>query len=252
MKLQREKWLRWENSVASQWAASYLLILLIPIFTMPFSSRYISKMMVSEIEKADHAVLSSLQADIDQSLESAHAVFSFIFRSAEFSDTARHRSDSLSFRTDGAAFMKSLRAYRSSAGVGEVLVYWTQNDYLLINDTFTKSAQVFGARQFNVPDSIPQEEWLELLGRKYNNQFLISRHFSIRPTGSGIVYAHSIENQACGRVNVFVNIPLTAMQSIAKRLDGGILLLLDENNEVLAAYGEQEISPLKIPEISGK
>ncbi len=252
MKRQSEKWKRWKNSVAVHWVASYLLILLIPIFTTLFSSRHVGKIMVAEIEKANQAVLSSLKADMDQQLENAHAAFSFIFQNGNFSNTTRRRGDSLDFRTDGAAFMKALQAYCSSTDTGEVLVYWTENDYLLLGGSFTKSAQLFGARQMHVSDGLTQAEWLSLLGESYNNQFLISPAFSIRSSKNSIVYAHSVENRACGRVNVFVHIPLSAIQEISKRLEGSILLLLDGNGAVLtAAYGGREIPDLELPVLSG-
>lgn len=251
MKRQPEKWRRWKNSIAIQWAASYLLILLIPIFTTLFSSRYVSRIMVSEIEKANQAVLSSLKADMDQQLENAHAALSFIFRNPDFSNTTRRRGDSLEFRSGGAAFMKALQAYRSSTNTGEIGIYWVENDYLLLGETFTKSAHIFGARQIYTADGLTQEEWLSLLGESYNNRFLLSSFFSIRPSASGIVYAHSIENRACGRVNVFVNIPLTAMREISRRLEGSVLLLLSEDGTVLtAACDGQEIPSLEIPALS--
>lgn len=252
MKKGAQKWRRWKNSVASQWAASYLLILLIPICTTLFSSRYTSRIMVAEIEKANQAVLQSLKADMDQQLENTRAAFSFIFRNVDFSNTTRHRSDSLEFRTDGAAFMKALQAYRSSTDIGEILVCWVENGYLLLGNTFTKSEQIFGARQLSVSDGMTQEDWFALLGDSYNQQFLLSSQFSIRPSGNSIVYAHSIENRSCGRVNIFVCIPLMAMQDISQRLQGSILLLLDEKGDILAAAGDgQDIPALPLPALPG-
>ncbi|WMJ86899.1 AraC family transcriptional regulator [Anaerocolumna sp. MB42-C2] len=219
------------TSVTTTWLISYILILLIPLFTSLFQYIYTNSAVVDQINRSNEKLLNNIQYNIDRILNTLDSSSTSIIFNDHFEKLFQLQN------TQKVAFNYELRFcvdrlsvhYQANPNI-DVTVYMPDKSYLIHSATANRISYIYDNLALKgVP--IPQKEWIEKLSTPYRSTYFFSPYMSYRNFGKdSIVFARSVPLLAHSNVvaNVFVSIPYSKMKEISD-VSTGEFLILDDN-----------------------
>lgn len=240
------------KGVAVSWAASYLLILLIPILGGFVSSSYTSHVIRQEIQNANQLILSNLQDQIDELMEDEKSALSFLYANSQLSAFTAIEEGDPYFHYGAQELIELLSAYQVSNPDLDILIYYPKRDYVLSPRTANFSRYAYNGKFFYLNDPPSYEEWMEKLSAQYHNEFLIAPDLSILYEGNCLIFATTARYNLAEPVNIFITVPLSRIAGLTDHLSEEYLLLSDENGETAAVFSaDGELPPQNWPAEEG-
>lgn len=234
-----------KRSIMTNWVYSYILILLIPILTIFINYYYNNKVIENQIIHANKLVLHNLQENVDSYLYNEVSTYTYTLTSNEFFYLISHDTVNNEFHSD-AWDTKILLDTKMSAstyrGLGtniSYLLYLKEKDYLLWSGIIHLSEVCYKAKCFPNTAMPPYEEWMSMLSKDYNNEFLVTPYFNYSSTKPCLVYADTVAYKGFEPVNMFFYVPVSDIASLVTSLNDGTLLLIHAQDEVILALSNK-------------
>ena len=212
--------------------ASFLAVLMIPLFTGSLSYFLSKKTMEEEIFRTNLAILEQAKIYIDKQLEQKDSVIAGVALDAQVNNfLTRHAPMSEDDRYHIYGMTKSLTTLKNlNPFVSDFYIYFRNTDIIL-----TSSALFAPERFFNYvlpPNEIGYEQWRE--------EVLISSHQNklLHDTGNYLTYVRSLPSNLAQdtRGNLVVRIEKKAITELFAELDwldNGSLYILDETGNIM-------------------
>lgn len=241
-----------KKSIMTSWIYSYILILLIPILTIFINYYYNNKVIENQIIHANQLVLHNLQQSVDNHLYNEVYLYTHVLTSDEFFNLISHEKVNNAFYSDAWDTKMLLDTYHSHGSNISYLLYLHEKDYMLWSGIIHLSEICYKSKCFPNTAMPPYEEWMTMLSKEYNNEFLVTPYFNYTSTKPCLVYADTVAYKGFEPVNIFFYVPVSDITNLVTSLNDGTLLLIHSENEVILALSNQgmvEITP-EIQEIT--
>ncbi len=218
------------KSVTTTWLISYILILLIPLFTSLFQYIYTNSAIVDEINRSNEKLLNNIQYNIDGILNTLDSSSTSIVFNDHFLKLFQLQSNNAEFNYELRSCVDRLSVHYQANPNIDVTVYMPDESYLIHSATANRISYIYDSLALKGA-SIQKKEWMEELSRPYRSTYFISSYMSYRNFGkASIVFARSVPLLANSNVeaNVFVSIPYSKLKEISD-VSTGEFLILHEN-----------------------
>lgn len=235
-----------KRSIVTSWVYSYILILLIPILTIFINYYYNNKVIENQIIHANKLVLQNLQQSVDNYLYNEACLYTYVLTSDEFFNLISHEKVNNEFYADAWDTKMLLTSYRGLDSNISYLLYLKEKDYMLWSGIIHLSEICYKSKCFPNTSMPPYDEWMTMLSKEYNNDFLVSPYFNYTSTKPCLVYADTVAYKGFEPVNMFFYVPVSDIASLVTSLNDGTLMLIHAQNEVILALSNQgmvEITP---------
>ncbi|MBQ8232913.1 MAG: helix-turn-helix transcriptional regulator [Lachnospiraceae bacterium] len=231
-----------KKSIITSWIYSYILILLIPILTIFINYYYNNKVIENQIIHANQLVLHNLQQSVDNHLYNEVCLYTYVLTSDEFFNLISHERVNKEFYSDAWDTKMLLDTHHNQGSNISYLLYLKEKDYMLWSGIIHLSEICYKSKCFPDTSMPPYEEWMTMLSKEYNNEFMVTSYFNYTSTKPCLVYADTVAYKGFESVNMFFYIPISDIASLVTPLNDGTLLLIHSQNEVLLALDNQGMS----------
>lgn len=243
----RELW-RKRRSVMFAWLLSYSAVLIIPIIISLVIYSQASQALKSEIHRANDSLLKQMRYTIDNQLE--------LMKRLNMEITWNDRLQNLMYSSKPAKeapyiayqLAQDMRLYKSSyASVDEFYVVWEQGDTVLRAGNIRDMDTAF--RTIHDTGEITYGQWQETLAYPAASRFAVLPHRGSDPAEKSVAYITHLPKGLNGREagTVVIMADAARFQAAIAGISGfsnGLLLILNQNNEVLLSNGEtSELTP---------
>lgn len=226
------------KSVLIKWAASYLLILLIPNLIFIYIYRVTVSVMQSEIRSANELVLNNLQDNIDKLLANTKEAYAYVYNIKQFSNVKLYTQASAAFYYDAYQLVQSLGAYTSNNNNDiKILIYFKDMDYIITNGTSNSSFPLYGSQK-DCGMTSSYENWVSLLQNNYVDSFFLSPDLQLGSAKPCIVYANTL-NRSVDNINIFISIPLSVAEEYTDELSDRSLMINDHKGNYITVFGRK-------------
>lgn len=160
------------NSVRGRWLRSYAAVLLIPIAMMLVAYFQTRSVLEDEINRANSALLTQLQQDIDSHIDYAYRLSEMI----AFNSKVRQfmRSTGTIGPEERIAMVQALSDFRlytnTTRYVDRFYVYFRSGDFVLTEGSYYDARMYYDLQQST--SGLTYEEWKQFLAQPYRGQFL--------------------------------------------------------------------------------
>lgn len=235
-----------KRSIMTSWIYSYILILLIPILTIFINYYSNNKVIENQIIRANKLVLHNLQQSVDSYLYNEACMYTYILTSDEFFNLISHEEINNEFYADARDTKMLFTTYRGLDSNISYLLYLKEKDYMLWSGIIHLSEVCYKSKCFPNIAMPPYEEWMDMLSKEYNNEFLVTPYINYASTKPCLVYADTVAYKGFEPVNMFFYVPISNIVPLVTPLNDGTLLLIHAQDEVILALNNQgilEITP---------
>ena len=221
------------KSVILRWAATYLLVLLIPLTCFTYSSLHMTETVKQQISASNEVVISSVAEEMDRKLNILNAAFSFTYTRRDLRDSCYAQNDDKFPTRYVRNIWEAIKGYiDSSTSKVNILIYYPERDYIIAGQT-ANDFDAFYTMQRTFGTELSADEWRELLSGEYNGvSYFFSRELRGESHENCIVLANSMRYYS-RRANLFITIPLDEVQSLMDGLTDRFLMLADKNGTAL-------------------
>ena len=221
------------KSVIFQWMVSYILVLSIPACCFLYQGMNTKQLLENEITSTNRLTLENLQKGMDTYISDLKSSYQFIFNNARFALSRRSFTENdVLFRSNAAEFLEDLKTYIESLSTNvDVLIFYPQKEYIITQST-ANTVESMGRRHQGAGSELLGNDWLELISRRYTNEFLISSHFAVDRSDPSLVYCNTISGTR-EPINIFISLPLHEIEELAAPLENRLLMVSNsENTEI--------------------
>ena len=151
------------KSVILRWAATYLLILLIPLTCFTYSSLHMTETVKQQISASNEVVISSVAEEMDRKLNILNAAFSFTYTRRDLRDSCYAQNDDKFPTRYVRNIWEAIKGYiDSSTSAVNILIYYPERDYIIAGQT-ANDFDAFYTMQRSFGTALSADEWRELL-----------------------------------------------------------------------------------------
>ena len=232
-----------KKSVIISWACSYVIILLIPVVTIFVNHVCSIKVIKEESLQANGLVLDNISSAIDRYLNQEMSVSASLLQNRNFVKVISSRKKDAQFYYDAAQVSLQMSSFDPNISC---MVYLKKLDYVLSNGVANESANFYNGMCHAFPQMIGYDEWFKMLNGEYRNKFFIAEYLNYKAEDACLIYADSVDEwMQYESFNIFIGIPVSALEELTRSLSDGSRLLMRIDGEtalILTNYGMQEIS----------
>jgi AraC-like DNA-binding protein len=244
------KTLRKKRSIIYAWMLSYISILLIPMVVSIIVYFESSNILAEEINKANESLLKEVQFAIDSQLLNIEKLALEISLNPLIKGLG-YFNDSLAEAGQYNMIMKNIQVYKTSTSfLNNIYLYMNRNGSALSYNSFIPRDILFDRLSQNGGTSA--EEWKNILNAKHFNDFIpVGNRDGNEQRFGMIAFVKSIQfdNKKNPSGNLMFLIDSSKLLESLRNIqwvNGGHVLIMDENNHVLASTGSLDDSfPLK-------
>ncbi|MFS0728118.1 helix-turn-helix domain-containing protein [Paenibacillus sp. 1P07SE] len=227
---------RWRG-IWSRWLASYVVVLLIPILIMAATHLQTRKVMEEEISRANAALLSQLQQEIDNYVDFTYRLSEVISFSPRVNALIRGQQEvTAAERISISQLLAELKAYNISRRyVDNFYIYFRDRDFVLTESSYYETGLFF--QHHVLSRGIAYDAWQSFLMKPQRGAF-----GSLRMLGEeeGIVYARTLPLTQNSTSSATLVIELNEAQLFAslrtiQSYNQGHVYILDADNTVLTS-----------------
>lgn len=171
------------KSVVLRWAATYLLVLLIPLTCFAYSSLQMTETVKQQISASNEVVISSVAEELDRKLDILNAAFSFTYTRRDLRDSCYAQNDDKFPTRYVRSIWEAIKGYiDSSTSEVNILIYYPERDYIIAGQT-ANDFDAFYTMQRSFGTELSAGEWRELLSGEYNgvSYFFLARAARRKP-----------------------------------------------------------------------
>ena len=229
-----------KRSIVTGWLCSYVIILMIPVVAIFINYAWSIRIIRNEIFQANHLVLDNLGDEIDRYLNREVSLYSYLMQEKVFVNVISSRKKDAQFYYDVAALSATIRKYDQEMSF---TIYLRELDYVIGNAGANESVYYYNGMKLPFSDVALYEEWMEALSGEYMDDFFLGRYFHHRTDKTCLVYGNSVNRYAQYEAfNLFLGIPVSALEELTRSLSDGSVLLVGINGETALALSNQGIS----------
>ena len=233
-----------KKSVVVGWACSYIIILSIPIIAIFINYYFNVKVIEREIVRANEQILANLQECVDDYLEDGMSLYQHIFLDESINNMMRKKKIDQNFYYNTYVFLNNMGNYTRYNPDLLSCVYFGGKDYVLDLKGGGSSEQLYDSMEYAGRfREITLEDWREIIGGYYNNEFLVTDKIYRDTSEKCLVYADTIEYFSISSANVFVGIPISKIEALVSRDDVSFIIAA-EGQDILWISGENEAQSL--------
>ncbi|TBL73926.1 helix-turn-helix domain-containing protein [Paenibacillus thalictri] len=227
------------NSVLNRWIRSYALIMLIPIIIMVVVYIQTKHVIEDEINRANSALLTQLQQDIDNHIDYTYRLSEMISlnpRVRQLMRTPEHLE-----AEDRIAMVQALADFRTynstNRYVDHFYVYFKMGGFVLTESSYYDTSMYYDLRLSET--SLSPNGWKQFLGKTYRGQFINMQEVKGQ-ANTGILFAQSLpideRNTPLATLIIELNEEklLSAIRNIQAYNQGNVYIL-DGTNHILAS-----------------
>lgn len=234
-----------KKSMIVRWVYSYILILLIPTIAGLVNYYYNTQIAKKEILQANQFILGNLQENIDEYLSKEMHLLSYIAVSPDFvSLTAKDEMNS-AFYGDVSDVLEDISDYLKFDSELSYLIYLKDKDYVLWDNRANTSSACYGAATYYKNNSFSYDEWMELIGQEYSNEFFLSPFFDYSTHKTCLVYANTINRAGYEPATLFAYIPMDEITRFMHGLDEDMIFVASQSENVIFTMDQQGITETK-------
>ncbi|WP_262683530.1 AraC family transcriptional regulator [Paenibacillus baimaensis] len=227
------------NSVRGRWLRSYAAVLLIPIAMMLVAYFQTRSVLEDEINRANSALLTQLQQDIDSHIDYAYRLSEMI----AFNSKVRQfmRSTGTIGPEERIAMVQALSDFRlytnTTRYVDRFYVYFRSGDFVLTEGSYYDARMYYDLQQS--ASGLTYEEWKQFLAQPYRGQFFSMQPIEGQPR-TGILFAQSlpIEARNAPLATLVIELNEERLLSAIRNIQSynqGKVYILDGTNQLLAS-----------------
>lgn len=223
------------KSVILNWAISYLLVLIIPIIIFLYGGVVTVRVIRNEITGINKLVLSNVKETLDSCLELMKSTYKFTFTNNTFKKMLNINNYDMEYRYNAYKLNQELSAYSISHKNVAIMIYFKDKNYIVTNKTANLASTLYYTQRMEGMD-ISFDEWMDLLSKKYNNEFFMSSGLEIGSFARCMTYCHSLYLN--GReLNIFVTMPDLIISNYSQAMDNRSVIIADNEGSIISSYG---------------
>lgn len=236
-----------DHSLVIRFLASYLVILLIPVFIGTLVYKEAIKIVESDVEASNLSMLNQCRDIIDQQFTSIDIMKNQIGLSPQLNLSLKNSDiKQLDFYYEMRKLMDQLRPYSLSVNIVDNFFIYMKNPNYIISPIMAYDADFFFQYVFKY-EPMNHKQWLTELNRYHSGTVfptatatLESRNISVIP------YIHSLPTTYLRKVEGAIVFLLKAetIQKLLNRinlLQGGWVLILDQNNQIITGLTDKKL-----------
>lgn len=228
------------HNTLTKWILSCCLILLIPLISIIVNYFYTRNLISKKITEANAISLGSIQNSIDDNLSSILNTAWYLSLDETFQRLGRGYTDTSQYDSILDDCLNRLKIYRHLYPDMDILVYLPFLDYILTNSTANSTEYIHNTLStlFDMDTAI--DEWREILGKNYKNQFLLDSQLSysnykkdsfVFASANPFVYHEHL------LYNIFVSVPCDFVEPLIGDMTGSTFLIIDKNGALIKQFG---------------
>lgn len=246
-----------KNSVILAWLFSYLTFLCLFVIISVFVYFKTSKVVESEINQSNILLLERIEKNMDNVIIEARKLGDQLISNNKIQSLANLRGELQDYQyNDVSQITKNLNTYRgSSKFIDEITIYLRGID-LAISSTNATDLKTYYRSNYTRDDE-DYIRWVKKLQGNYTEKLIGTQIINPQKTENTVVYIRQLSMKDKSDLSPLIVISMNKENFIkeAKGLENyenGTILILDENNQVIASSGElsQELS-LKYSDLNG-
>lgn len=232
------------KGVRSRWLLSYAAILMIPIFMMIATYLQTRNVIDGEISRANSALLSQLQQEIDANIEYTYRLADYISLHPRIAALVRNQTQiGWEEKMTMVQIMSDLRAYNAAGHSDEQFyIYFHDGDFVL-NDKSYYTADMFSSLYLQGAGTT-LDSWRRNLKEENTGRFSSLKEFS-GGARDGVMYTRymSQQDQKLYQATVVVELNQERLMSAVRSIQSynqGNVYILDADNRLLASWETAE------------
>ncbi|MDR6549187.1 AraC family transcriptional regulator [Paenibacillus qinlingensis] len=233
----RYSW-KWRG-IRSKWLGSYAIVLMIPIILMAATHMQTRRVIEDEIFKANSALLSQLQQEIDNYVDYTYRLTEVISLNPRVSTLARAQKDiDTTERLSIVQLLAEFKAYNiSKRYVNNFYIYFPEGDFVLSDSSYYQSDLFY--KQNMSATGISMEQWRNYLAQTQRGSF-----YNFLELGgvvqNGIIYTQGLPIQQGGSYPAALVIELNEERLLSsirniQTYNQGNVYIFDAQNKLLAS-----------------
>ncbi len=234
---------KWRG-VRSKWLFSYALVLLIPIIMMAATYVQTRRVLEDEIQRANSALLSQLQREIDSTVNKTYQLAEMISMNPKIAALINSQNEiGWQERLLFVQAVADFKQYYTNRDVSHFYIYFTEGDFILGDSSYYDTRMY--DELFLAPAGIRLEDWKSFMLREHRGGFTSLESFS-SGTKKGMMYTQTLPIQQRGAsVRATLVIELDEEQLMAsianiQSYNKGRVYILDSENRPLASSEHEE------------
>jgi YesN/AraC family two-component response regulator len=226
------------KGVQGRWLQSYTIVLLIPIMMMVPTYLQTRQVIEEEISRANSALLSQLQQEIDSYIDYTYRLAEIISINPKVASLIRSQQElGWAQRMEMVELLADFKSYNiARRNLDHFYIYFHDGDFVLADNSYYESDMYFDER-LGSSGSAP-DNWRNYLKQEHRGEFVSLREFG-GGTMEGIMYAQSLSVQG-GKYPATLVIELNQERLLAsirniQSYNQGNVYILDERNQIMAS-----------------
>lgn len=228
------------HNTLTKWILSCCLILLIPLASIIVNYFYTRNLISEKITEANAISLGSIQNSIDDNLSSILNTAWYLSLDETFQRLGRGYTDTSQYDSILDDCLNRLKIYRHLYPDMDILVYLPFLDYVLTNSTANSTEYIHNTLTTLYRMDTGIDEWREILGKNYKNQFLLDSQLSysnykkdsfVFASANPFVYHEHL------LYNIFVSVPCDFVDPLIGDMEGSTFLIIDKNGTLIKQFG---------------
>jgi YesN/AraC family two-component response regulator len=227
------------KGVRGRWLQSYAIVLMIPIMMMIATYLQTRNVIEEEIYRANSALLSQLQQEIDNNIDYTYRLADYISVHPQIMTLIRNQTQiGWSERLLMVEIMSDLRAY-NAAGHSEdhLYIYFPDGDFVLSDKSYYPANMYFDL--YEASSGITLDNWRNYLKQDHAGRFTSLKEFS-GGIKEGIMFTRSmiLQEQKTYPATIAIEMNQDRLMSAIRNIQNynqGNVYILDAENRLLAS-----------------
>jgi len=249
---------RWRG-IWGKWLASYAIVLFIPIVIMAATHTQTRKVMEEEISKANAALLTQLQQEIDNYVDFTYRLSEVIAFSPKINALIRGQQGvTASERLTITELIAELKAYNiSKRYVDNFYIYFRDRDFVLTDSSYYRTDLFF--QQHVLARGISLESWQRFVLQPQRGSFGSLRELGVTSERQGIVYAQTLPltQNSVSTATMVIELNeaqlLASLRTIQSYNQGHVYILGADNKVLTSSEGTEAVArSFELPDTEGE
>ncbi|WP_168120239.1 cache domain-containing protein [Paenibacillus sp. HB172176] len=229
-----------KHGVQRRWLQSYAIVLLIPIVMMTATYLQTRHVINDEINRANSALLSQLQQEIDNYTDYVYRLTEMVSLNAKVTSIISNQDQlDAKQRLDIVHTLADFKSYNiAKRFVDHFYIYFNSGDFVLTDSSYYETEMYYSL--FYENSALSLSDWRSFLSQEHRGQFINMSDFS-KGARSGIMYTQSLPFKSRGGKSastLVIELNQERLMESIRNLQAynqGKVYILDEENRLLAS-----------------
>lgn len=233
------------KSIYRTWVFSYLLVLVVPIIVGFLIYIQATKIISSQINKTNEAMLTQVQLTLDAHVKDLDRIAKEISFEDNFKNIIMAKEQIASSpRYITVEFQQKLNQYLQFNNFIEYLYVYLNDGNRVISSSTAADADIFYESRYNTPD-MPYDKWLDLMRKMYTNNVIKMSSSSSQKTELDFIQSAPTFNLTNNNSNVVLVINEQRIKEALSRIqlvNNSNIVILDKDNNIITSTQNTNIN----------